>query len=304
MTDYIKSYPRDMVGYGEHLPDAKWPNGARIAITIGVNYEGGGELNILHGDASSEYVLTDVGLPPVPGARSMVIESSFEYGSRRGIWRLLRILRERNIRTSVFGVVTALELNPAVLEAMIRDGHEIVSHGYRWIDYQNVPEHVEREHIRLSVEKIKAMTGQRPLGWMTGRGSPNTRRLLIEEGGFVYDRDSICDELPYWDRSYTKPHLVIPMSLETNDNRCDLNAGFSTSDQFYSYMKDAFDVMYREGEEEPKIMALNLHDRIIGRPGRAAGLERFLDYALKHDKVWFAPGLDIANHWKATHPAD
>ena len=303
MTASDGPYPRDMVGYGANPPDPKWPGGARVALTIALNYEGGGENSILHGDPASEGMLTDTGFPAVPGARSMIPESSFEYGSRRGVWRILRILAERDIKVSVWTVVMAIERNREVAWAMMEAGHELVSHGWRWIDYQHVPEDVERAHVRRAVDGLVAVTGERPVGWMTSRPSPNTRRLLVEEGGFLYDRDALNDELPYWVEVAGEPHLVIPMSYETNDNRFNEHQGFVTADDFFTYMKDAFDMLYREGGSEPKMMALGLHDRVIGRPARAAGLERFLDYVLGHDEVWIARGVDVADHWIVHHPA-
>ena len=300
MTD--PQYPRDMVGYGANPPDPKWPGGARLALTIALNYEAGGEMNILHGDGGSEQMLTDTGFPAYPGARNMVVESAFEYGSRRGVWRILRILGERDIKVSVWAVAMGLERNREVARAMVEAGHEIVSHGWRWIDYQTIPEDVERAHIKRAVEGIRAVTGRRPVGWMTGRPSPNTRALLVEEGGFLYDRDSLADELPYWVEVAGLGHLVIPTSYETNDNRFNEHQGFVTADDFFSYMKDAFDMLYREGASEPKLMTLGLHDRLIGRPARAAGLERLLDYVLEHDKVWIATGEQIARHWIEHHP--
>lgn len=296
-------YPRDLVGYGGRMPDPQWPGGARLALTIALNYETGGELSPLHGDRTSEGMLTDTGFPAVSGARSMMVESAFEFGSRRGIWRVLRILAERDIRASVWAVVSGLERNREAVQAMVEAGHEMVSHGWRWIDYQQVEESVERDHIRRAVEGLKAVTGVRPVGWMTGRPGPNTRRLLIEEGGFLYDRDSLGDELPYWVEESGRAHLVIPMSYETNDNRFNEHLGFATANAFFTYLKDAFDMLYREGEHEPKMMMLGLHDRIIGRPARAVGLERFLDYVLEHDKVWICRGVDIAKHWIGHHPS-
>ena len=295
-------YPRDLVGYGAHPVDPKWPQEARLALQIALNYEAGGELNVLHGDDTSESLLTDIGFPAVRGARSVLVESSFEYGSRRGVWRLLRIFRERGVKVSVFAVAMALERNRDVARAMVEDGHEIVSHGWRWIDYQHVPPAIERAHIGHAVETITRLTGSRPLGWMTGRPGPNTRRLLVEEGGFLYDRDALNDELPYWVEVEGRPHLVIPYSYETNDNRFDGNRGFNTADDFYNYMKDAFDVLYAEGASEPRMMSVGLHDRLIGRPGRARGLEAVLDYVLRHDRVWICRGIDIAHHWRRHHP--
>ncbi len=298
-----QNYPRDLVGFGAKLPDPKWPGGARIALQIAVNYEAGGEHNILYGDSHSEEVLTDTGFPRVEGARSMMTESSFEYGSRRGIWRVLRILGERGIRASIFAVASGFEHNPDVAQAMTEAGHEIVSHGWRWIDYQDVPEATEREHIKRAGDSIEAVTGKRPVGWMTGRPSPNTRRLLVEAGGYLYDRDSLNDELPYWEDVEGKSHLVVPYSYETNDNRFGDGVGFSTSEDFYIYMRDAFDMLYAEGEDEPRMMSLGLHDRLIGRPARAVGLARFLDHVQKHDKVWICTGEEIARHWHEKFPA-
>jgi len=296
--------PRDFVGYGKTLPDPKWPGGARLALQISLNYEAGGELSVLEGDAGSEGMLTDTGMPAVRGARSMLVESSFEYGSRRGVWRLLEMFAERKIVVGVLAVATALARNREVGAAMVAAGHEIVSHGYRWIDYQHVPLADERQHVRRAVETLTEVTGVRPVGWMTGRPGPNTRRLLVEEGGFLYDRDSLADELPYWVEVTGKPHLVIPYSYETNDNRFDGHVGFATSDDFFTYMKDTFDVLYEEGASQPRMMSLALHDRLIGRPGRARGLARFLDYVLDHDRVWICRAVDIARHWWQHRPPE
>jgi len=301
-TSLAAKYPRDMVGYGKHLPDPKWPGRARLALQISLNYEAGGELNMLHGDRVSEAMLTDIGFPAVKRARSPLVESSFEYGSRRGVWRLLRLFEERKIVVGILAVATALTRNREVAAAMVEAGHEIVSHHYRWIDYQHVPISVERRHVRLAVQTLTEVTGVRPVGWMTGRPSPNTRRLLVEEGGFLYDRDALNDELPYWVEVAGRHHLVIPYSYETNDNRFDGNIAFATAQDFFTYMKDTFDVLYREGESEPRMMSVALHDRLIGRPGRAKGLAEFLDYVLKHDRVWICRGVDIAHHWIAHHP--
>jgi putative urate catabolism protein len=296
-------YPRDMVGYGATPPDPRWPGRARLALQISLNYEGGGELSILHGDGGSEALLTDTGFPGVRGARSMVVESSFEYGSRRGVWRLLEMFAERKLVVGVLAVATALARNREVAAAMVEAGHEIVSHGYRWIDYQHVPAAEERKHVRLAVQTLTEITGQRPVGWMTGRPSPNTRRLLVEDGGFLYDRDSLADELPYWVDVAGKPHLCVPYSYETNGLRCAYPADFVTSDDWFTYMKDAFDLLYQEGETQPKMLMLALHDRILGRPARAVGLVRLLDYMLDHEKVWFARGDEIARHWITRFPA-
>jgi allantoinase len=296
-------YERDLVGYGGRVVDPQWPGGARVALQIALNYEAGGELSLLHGDDRSEGVLTDTGFPSVRNARSMLIESAFEYGSRRGVWRLLRLFESRKITVSVFAVATALERNLEVARAMVEGGHEIVSHGWRWIDYQHVSPAVERQHIRRAVATLERVTGSRPLGWMTGRPSPSTRRLLVEEGGFLYDRDALNDELPYWVKVRGASHLVIPYSYETNDNRFDLNAGFSTGADFFTYMRDAFDVLYDEGAREPKLMSLGLHDRLIGRPARVRGLIDFLDHVQSRDHVWICRGIDVARHWIERHPA-
>jgi len=302
MPETTEAYPRDVVGYGAAPIDPKWPGGARIAVQVAIAYETGGESSILHGDGGSEGMLTDIGFAAVPDARSVLVESTFEYGSRCGIWRLLRLLEQRDIQASVLGVVMALQRNPEAVQAMVEAGHEIVAHGWRWLDYQHVPEAVERNHIRRAVEGITRLTGSRPLGWMTGRPGPNTRRLVVEEGGFLYDQDSLNDELPYWVRVERTPHLAIPYSYESNDNRFSENSGFSTADDFYAYMKDAFDVLYAEGATAPKMMTVAVHDRLSGRPGRSAGLARFLDHVLAHDKVWICRGIDVARHWREHHP--
>lgn len=294
---------RDFRGYGRHLPDPGWPGGARIAVNINLNYEGGGELSLDHGDAGSEGMLNDIGVPPKPGVRVPLVESVFEYGSRRGVWRVLDVLQRFGVPASVFGVVRALEMNPEVVAACVAEGHEIVSHGYRWIDYCDVDEATERAHIRRAIDGIVRLTGERPLGWMTGRPGPNTRRLLVEAGGFLYDRDSLADELPYWTRIEGQPHLVIPCSFETNDNRFNENAGFSTADDCFVYLRDAFDTLYAEGATSPKLLSVNLHDRLIGRPARIPGLVRFLQHVCGHDGVWWCRGIDVARHWVERFPA-
>ena len=293
---------RDFRGYGPTPPNPRWPGEARIAININLNFEAGGERSMLEGDGTSENMLTDTGFPAYPGKRSQIVESVFEYGPRAGNWRVLRILKEFEVKVSVLGVVRALQQNPDALEAFVAQGHEIVSHGWRWIDYQTIDEATEREHIRLAMEGIKALTGAAPVGWMTGRPSENTRRLLVEHGGLLYDRDSLNDELPYWVTVDGRQHLVIPYSYETNDNRYDHN-GWGTAEDFARYMIDCFDLLYAEGAESPKLMSIGLHDRLVGRPGRAVGLIRFLEHVRRHDRVWFATGADIARHWAAHHPA-
>ncbi len=295
-------WPRDFVGYGNSPPDPKWPGSALIAINLNLNYEAGGEANILDGDEASEGILNDIGSGPMTGIRSPLVESAFEYGSRVGIWRLLRIFEKFGMPVSVFAVARALERNPAVAQAVIEGGHEIVSHGYRWIDYHFIDEDTERSHVHLSIETIKRVSGESPVGWFTGRPGPNTRRLVVESGAFLYDRDALNDELPYWVTVSGRSHLVIPYSYETNDNHFNRNSGFAHGDDFFHYMRDAFDLLYEEGADHPKLLSIGLHDRLISRPGRAVGLIKFLDYVAGHDRVWFCRGVDIAHHWRATHP--
>jgi allantoinase len=295
---------RDLVGYGESPPDPAWPGGALIAVNFNLNIEGGGELTLANGDAASEGMLNDIGVASRRGRRDPLVESVFEYGSRRGAWRVLDVFREFSVRMSILGVARALEQNPGLAAACVERGHEIVSHGYRWIDYCEVAEDVEREHIRRAIEILTALTGKHPLGWMTGRPGPNTRRLVVEAGGFLYDRDSLNDELPYWLEIGSKPHLVIPYSYEANDNRFNENSGFSTGDDFFAYMRDAFDVLYRDGQRgSPRLLSIGLHDRLIGRPGRCRGLIKLLEYMSGFDQVWYCTGADIAHHWCANFPA-
>lgn len=296
---------RDLVGYGEFPPHPAWPQGAAIAVNFNLNVEGGGEATLFNGDDRSEGMLNDIGVATVIGKRSPLVESAFEFGSRRGVWRVLDAFRDFSIQVSILGVARALEQNPELAKACVQRGHEIVSHGYRWIDYGDVSEEVEREHIRRAIDLLTELTGARPVGWMTGRPGPNTRRLIVEAGGFLYDRDSLADELPYWLRVGERPHLVIPYSYEANDNRFNENSGFSTGDDFFSYMRDAFDVLYREGKNgSPKLLSIGLHDRLIGRPGRCSGLFRLLEYMRKFDDVWFCRGVDIAEHWRRVFPAE
>ena len=281
---------RDLIGYGEVLPNPDWPGGAVVAVNFNLNVEGGGEATLANGDEISEGMLNDIGVPTQAGRRVPLVESVFEYGSRRGVWRLLNVFRDFSVKVSVLGVARGLEQTPDLVRAFIERGHEVVSHGYRWIDYGEVPEDVERDHIQRAVTILTKLTGTRPIGWMTGRPGPNTRHLLVEAGGFLYDRDSLADELPYWLRVNDKPHLVIPYSYETNDNRFNENNGFSTSDDFFSYMRDAFDLLYREGRNgSPKLLSIGLHDRLIGRPGRCAGLIRLLEHMRSFDGVLVLP---------------
>ena len=295
-------WPRDYVGYGANPPDPAWPSGARVAVNFNLNYECGGEANILDGDDASEGMLNDIGFPPVPGKRNPLAESAFEYGSRVGVWRVLRIFKRFDVKISVLGVTTALERNPEVTRAFVEGGHEIVSHGLRWIDYNFVDEHDERVHIHQAAERIQRLTGVKPVGWMTGRPGANTRRLLVEHGGFHYDRDALNDELPYWVTVTGMPHLVIPYSYETNDNRCDQSNGFAQADDFFQYMRDAFDLLHEEGADSPRLLSIGLHDRLIGRPARAVGLIKLLKHMQDKGDVWFCTGADIASHWRKTHP--
>jgi peptidoglycan/xylan/chitin deacetylase (PgdA/CDA1 family) len=294
---------RDYVGYGAESPDPQWPGGARIAVNINLNFEGGGERSIMDGDGCSEGLLNDIGFPSLPGLRSPMVESSFEYGSRVGGWRLLRQFRRFGVKVSLLAVAKAAERNPELTRAFVEEGHEIVSHGYRWLDYQTIGEELEREHVQLGIETLERVAGVRPVGWMTGRPSANTRRLHLELGGFLYDRDALNDELPYRITVGETRHLVIPYSFETNDNRFDQNLGFSTGEDFARYMIDCFEVMYQEGAEHPKLMSLALHDRLTGRPGRITGLIKFLDHVTARERVWICTGREIAEHWRHIHPA-
>lgn len=299
-----KAYPRDLVGYGQRPPPAQWPAGARIAVQFVVNYEEGGENCVLHGDPASEAFLSEiVGAAPWPGQRHPSMESIYEYGSRVGVWRLLDLFARYEIPLTIFGVAMALERNPAVAEAAMAAGHEICSHGYRWIDYRDVPEDVEREHLERAIEIIRRLTGERPLGWYTGRTSERTRALVVEEGGFLYDADDYNDDLPFWTEVNGKSHLVVPYTLDNNDMRFATPQGFNSGDQFYSHLRDAFDVLYAEGEHTPRMMSLGLHCRLVGRPGRLAALARFIEHTRRFDDVWYCRRIDIARHWRAAHPA-
>ena len=300
------SYPRDLAGYGRHPPHARWPGGARIALQFVLNYEEGAENCVLHGDPASETFLSEiVGASAFP-ARHMSMESLYEYGSRAGLWRLLRLFEARRLPLTVFGVAQALERHPEAVAAFRELGHEIACHGLRWISYQGVDEETERAHVKQAVEIIRSLTGAAPLGWYTGRDSPNTRRLVVEHGGFVYDADHYGDDLPFWQRVGGTPHLVVPYTLDTNDMRFATAQGFNTGTQFFDHLKDAFDVLYAEGDpaglDRPKMLSVGLHCRLAGRPGRTAALARFLDYVMRHERVWVTRRIDIANHWKTVHP--
>jgi allantoinase len=296
-------YPRDLEGYGGAPPPADWPGGARVAVQFVLNYEEGGENCILHGDQASETFLSEIiGAPPFLSARHMSMESIYEYGARAGVWRLLDLFKSRGVPLTVFAVAMAAERHPAVIERCLADGHEIASHGYRWINYHGVPVETEREHMARAMEILTRICGFRPLGWYTGRTSENTRQLVAEHGGFLYDADDYSDDLPFWSKLVDGPHLIVPYTLDANDMRFAAAQGFNSGDQFFAYLKDAFDTLYEEGAKSPKMMSIGLHCRLVGRPGRFASLKRFLDYVLKHDKAWVCRRIDIARHWHQRHP--
>jgi putative urate catabolism protein len=304
MTDPIDSYPRDMIGYGPRPPHIRLPGDARIAVQFVVNYEEGGENCVLDGDPASETFLSEIINAQPFADRHMSMESLYEYGSRAGFWRLHRLFTQHRIPVTVFGVTTALARNPEAVAAMTEADWEIACHGLRWISYQEVPEATERAHMQRAIAWHEEITGSRPLGWYTGRDSPNTRRLLLEQGGFLYDSDSYADDLPYWLGEPAAAHLVIPYALDTNDMRFATAQGFNSGDQFFHYLRDAFEVLYAEGAERPRLLNIGLHCRIAGRPGRFRALQRFVDYLLEHDGVWLCRRVDIARHWHAHyHPA-
>lgn len=299
------SYPRDLVGYGRNPPQARWPDGARLCVQFVVNYEEGGENNILHGDRASEAFLSEIiGAQPWPGQRHMSMESIYEYGSRAGFWRLWRMFTERGMPVTVYGVATALQRNPEAVAAMKEANWEIASHGLKWIDYRDFTSDEERAHLKEAIRIHTAVTGERPLGWYTGRTSQHTNRLVAEEGGFLYSADSYADELPYWERHGKHTQLIVPYTLDANDMRFATAQGFNTGDQFFAYLRDTFDVLYAEGGTAPKMMSVGLHCRLVGRPGRAAALARFLDYVRAHENVWIARRIDIARHWIRHHRPD
>jgi allantoinase len=300
------SYPRDLIGYGRNPPHARWPGGARLAVQFVLNYEEGGENCVLHGDKASEQFLSEIIGAQAYEARHLSMESIYEYGSRAGVWRILREFERRALPLTVFGVSMALERHPELTAAFVALGHEIACHGWRWIHYQNMDEATEREHMRIGVEIITRLTGEAPLGWYTGRDSPNTRRLVVEHGGFLYDADYYGDDLPFWtvvetSRGTHVPHLVVPYTLDANDMRFASPQGFNTAEHFFAYLRDAFDVLYAEGEERPKMMSVGMHCRLLGRPGRFVALQRFLDHVQQHDKVWICRRVDIARHWVQQH---
>lgn len=296
------SYPRDLCGYRGHPPDANWPGGARIAVQFVINYEEGAENCVLHGDSTAESFLSEiVAAVPIENQRNMNMESMYEYGSRAGFWRLHRLFGDRGMPVTVFGVAMALERNPDAVAAMQKADWEIASHGYRWIDYQSIDEDTERDHLHKAIDIHTRVTGERPAGWYLGRCSPQSHRLVAEEGGFSYNADCYSDDLPYWDYSFATPQLMVPYTLDANDMRFATAQGFNSGQQFFDYLKDSFDVLYAEGS---KMMSVGLHCRLAGRPGRAAALARFLDYVAGHKDVWVTRRIDIAIHWRTRFPAE
>ena len=304
-------YPRDLIGYGAHPPHPQWPGQARIAVQFVLNYEEGGENSVLHGDAGSEQFLSEIIGAVAYDSRHLSMESIYEYGSRAGVWRILSEFKRRDLPMTIFGIGMALERHPELTRAFIEHGHEIASHGWRWIHYQNMDEQTEREHMQLATETITQLIGSPPLGWYTGRDSPNTRRLLLEQGGYLYDSDYYGDDLPFWTNVKTTDgkdhsHLIVPYTLDANDMRFATPQGFNTGEQFYQYLKDSFDVLYAEGDpqgmNQPKMLSIGMHCRLLGRPGRFKALQRILDYIQSHSNVWICRRVDIAKHWHEKHP--
>ena len=288
---------RNLAGYGQKDFKIEWPNKAKIAVQFVLNYEEGGENCVLNGDKYSETFLSEIiGAKPIEG-RHMNMESIYEYGSRRGFWRIYKNFNDRKIPLTIFGVGLALEKNKEICLAIKESNFEIVSHGYKWIDYQFINEDIEKEHIIKSYEIIKSIFGEYPLGWYTGRTSPNTRRLVVENTNVIYDSDSYSDDLPYWEKINDKQHLIIPYTLDNNDMRFATNQGFNSGEQFFQYLKDSFDCLYKEGETNPKMMSIGLHCRLIGRPGRIQSLLKFLDYIQQFKDVWICKRNEIAEHW-------
>lgn len=309
--DSTAPYPRDLIGYGRRPPHARWPGGARIAVQFVLNYEEGGENCVLHGDAASETFLSEMFAPAAYPDRHLSMESIYEYGSRVGVWRILREFESRGLPLTVFGVASALQRHPEVAAACRAAGHEIACHGLKWIHYQQVDEATERAHLAQAVAIQTALTGEPPLGWYTGSDSPNTRRLVVDHGGFLYDSDYYGDDLPFWMRvrrsdGTVVPHLVVPYTLDCNDMRFSLPQGYSHADPFFHYLRDTFDALYAEGDpdglDRPQMMSIGMHCRLLGRPGRIGALQRFLDHVQRHPHVWVARRVDIARHWRDTHP--
>ena len=309
--DTTAPYPRDLVGYGQNPPHPEWPGQARIALQFVLNYEEGGENAVLHGDVGSEQFLSEMFSPPSFPERHLSMEGIYEYGSRAGVWRILREFEKRGLPLTVFGVGMALQRHPELTAAFVELGHEIACHGWRWINYQNVDETTEREHMRLGLDAIEKLTGSRPLGWYTGRDSPQTRRLVADDGRLTYDSDYYGDDLPFWmtvkrTDGAVVPRLVVPYTMDTNDMRFSLPQGFSQAEDFFIYLRDSFDVLYAEGDANglnaPKMLSIGMHCRLLGRPGRLLALQHFLDHVQQHDKVWVCRRIEIANHWQAKHP--
>ena len=300
-------YPRDLVGYGRNPPDPRWPGGARIAVQFVLNYEEGGENSVLHGDSASEQFLCEIVNPAAYPARHLSVESMYEYGSRAGVWRILREFEKRGLPLTVFGVSMALQRHPQLVEALQSAGHEIACHGWRWIHYQEVDEETERKHMHHAIEVIREMTGERPVGWYTGRDSPNTLRLVCDAGGFLYSSDHYGDDLPFYTDvrrtdGVVVRQLIVPYTLDANDMRFVSPSGFANGEQFFTYLRDTFDVLYAEGAEAPKMMSVGLHNRLVGKPGRLRGLQLFLDHVARHDRVWVCRRADLARHWLAHFP--
>lgn len=306
--NFTENYPRDMKGYGGKPPHAQWPGKARIALQFVLNFEEGGENHVLHGDSGSEQFLSDIiGAASFPD-RHMSMDSLYEYGSRAGFWRIHNEFQKRGLTMTVFGVAMALARNPEIVAAIKAADYDVVSHGWRWIHYQSLDVATERQHMHQAIEILEDLFGKKPLGWYTGRDSPNTRRLVAENGGFLYDSDYYGDDLPFWSKvncedGSVKPHLIVPYTLDANDMRFATAQGFNTAEQFYTYLKDSFDVLYEEGETAPKMMSIGMHCRLLGRPGRFRALQRFLDYVQQFDDVWICRRQEIAEHWVKTHPA-
>ena len=300
-------YPRDLIGYGRNPPHPQWPGNARVAVQFVLNYEEGGENSVLHGDPASEQFLSEIVNPAAYPARHLSMESMYEYGSRAGVWRILREFGKRGLPLTVFGVAMALQRHPELVAALTEAGHEIASHGWRWIHYQAVAEQTEREHMEKAIEVIREMTGERPLGWYTGRDSPNTLRLLCDAGGFLYSSDYYGDDLPFYtdvrrSDGVVVRQLIVPYTLDANDMRFVSPSGFANGEQFFAYLRDTFDVLYEEGAEAPKMMSIGLHNRLVGKPGRLRGLQLFLDHIGRHDRVWVCRRVDIARHWRERFP--
>lgn len=299
----MAGYGRDLVGYAGHPPAIRWPGGARLAVNFVLNYEEGAERCILHGDATSETRLADLAAgPPRAGARDLLMESAYEYGARVGFWRLMRLFGERQVPLTVYAAGMALDRNPAVAESIVAQGCDVVDHGWRWFDYHDIEESIEREHMRLSIRTIERLTGERPRGFYIGTPSPNTRRLVVEEGGYLYDSDAYNDDLPYWTYDHGRPHLIIPHTLDANDTRLARGLGWGQADDFYRCLKDEFDALYHEGAAAPKMMTVAVHCRLAGKPARAAAFARFIDYVLAQDRVWLCRRIEIAEHWRRHHP--